>query len=211
MDIPGDQNLGVDLVSDVASAGGAPENSAGVERSTILATARRVVAKLAAAAASTIIVLGFLEVVVRFAAPQQLILLRPDIWQGCPELGWCMAANLDTRVNTGEREVRLVTDEHGHRVSGRGAAAPPDVRILALGDSFLAGIQVGYDDLVTAVLERRLSSRADRLVEVVNASVGGWGPSHYLIELRHELDRASLRRRCRVSFRRQRHRRNALR
>jgi hypothetical protein len=123
------------------------------------------------------------------AIPQQLIVLRPDVWRGCAELGWCMAPELDTKINTGEREVHLRTDEFGHRCGEIRPGRSIDVRILALGDSFLAGIQVEFDDLMTTLLERRLSDGGRGEVAVVNTGVGGWGPSHYLIKLRQELAR----------------------
>lgn len=128
------------------------------------------------------------EGAVRFFLPQQPILLRPDIWQPHDGLGWTQAPHLDTRLNTGEREVRLLTDDYGHRI---GSASPPDptFRILALGDSYQAALQVEVEDTFTALIEHGLTRQLDEPVEVVNAAVGGWGPSHYLIKARHELAR----------------------
>lgn len=129
------------------------------------------------------------EAGIRLLAPQQPILLRPDIWQ--PDdtgLGWVQAPNLDTRVNTGEGEVRLLTDGAGHRV-GAGPRPAAAHRILALGDSYVAALQVEYEQTLTARAERRLSRESGAPVEVVNAAVGGWGPSHYLLKARQELAR----------------------
>ena len=124
----------------------------------------------------------------RWLAPQQLIVLRPDIWMAEDGLGWRQASHLDTRVNTGEGEVRLITDGRGYRVGGRLAGSPAS-RVLALGDSFIAALQVEYEDTVTAQLERSASSALSRRVEVVNTAVGGYGPSHYLLLARSELAR----------------------
>lgn len=126
----------------------------------------------------------------RWLAPQQLVLLRPDVWVPDTEgLGWRMAANVDTWINTGERDVRLVTDADGHRVGTNPPTRPPDHRILALGDSFLAAIEVAYEDTLTARLEESLSRATGTRVQVVNTGVAGWDPNHYLIEARRELPR----------------------
>jgi hypothetical protein len=65
--------------------------------------------------------------------------------------------------------------------------------VLALGDSFTAAIQVAYRNTACGRLERRLSLELGARFRVVNSGVGGWGPSHYLLELRDELARASYR------------------
>jgi hypothetical protein len=125
---------------------------------------------------------------VRVLRPQQLIELRPDIWIPDQEgLGWRQQGGLDTTVNTGERTVRLVTGEHGHRISPQRSPIAPAVRVLTLGDSFLVGLQVDYADLFSARLEKALALSLASSVEVVNTGVGGWGPSHYLLEARSEL------------------------
>lgn len=156
------------------------------------ARVKEVALKLALIIGSTALSLFFIEAALRFVAPQQLILVRPDVWQACPELGWCMAPNLDTRINTGERTVRLLTDASGYRV-GISHAPRAAVQVLALGDSFLAGIQVDYADLFSARLEKQLGDHLGYPVSVVNTGVGGWGPSHYLIKLRQELNRVGHR------------------
>lgn len=74
------------------------------------------------------------EMLVRVFAPQQLISLRPDIWVADSSgLGWKLKPSLDIRVNLGERNVRLLTDEKGHR-TGRGSAENPDVRMEFMGE-----------------------------------------------------------------------------
>ncbi len=129
------------------------------------------------------------EALVRWVAPQQLIRLRPDIW--IPDhggLGWRMASHIDTWVNTGEQDVRLMTDADGHRVGGE-PGPPAAHRVLAVGDSFLAAIQVSYEDTMTARLERSLSAAMGKEVRVVNTGVGGWNLNHYRLKTRVELAR----------------------
>ncbi len=144
--------------------------------------------KLALLAASTALSLLLAEGLVRLLVPQQPILLRPDVWQPDDGLGWVQGPNLDTRINTGERQVRLLTDGQGHRI-GPGPRPQAAYRILALGDSYQAALQVEYEQTFTALAEQRLSRDLDAPVEVVNAGVAGWGPNHYLLKARRELAR----------------------
>ena len=65
---------------------------------------------------SVLITLLILEGLVRSFKPQQLILIRPDIWIPVEGVGWKMAPNVDTLINTGERDVWLITDQNGYRV-----------------------------------------------------------------------------------------------
>ncbi len=48
-------------------------------------------------------------------------------------------------------------------------------RVLVLGDSFMEALQVPFEASFPGVLERELDRRAGRRVEIVNASVSGWG------------------------------------
>lgn len=151
---------------------------------------RAVMERLLLLAASTALALTAAEGMVRWLAPQQLILMRPDVWVPDTEgLGWRMAANVDTWINTGERDVHLVTDEHGYRIGTEPPAGPPDHRILALGDSFLAAVEVAYEDTFAARLEASLSRATGTRVQVINTGVAGWDPNHYLIKARRELVR----------------------
>lgn len=149
---------------------------------------RRLLVRLGLIAGSLFFVLLLLEGAVRLFWPQQLIQLRPDIWQPDDGLGARHAPMVDARINTGEREIRFLTDAHGYRI-GPQPAAPGARPVLALGDSFLEAIQVSYDDTMTAHLERGLSVALGGAVEIVNTGVAGWGPNHYLLAARAELER----------------------
>ncbi len=87
-------------------------------------------------------------------------------------LGWRHAANVSkTFENEFGEAVLVVQDADGHRGTGHAPEKPAGkFRILALGDSFTEGVQVGEEDLFTARLER-----ADARLEVINAGVGGYG------------------------------------
>jgi hypothetical protein len=55
------------------------------------------------------------------------------------------------------------------------AAAPGELRVLALGDSFTSGLEVAEDQTYSAVAARELSMRLGRPVQVINAGVRGYG------------------------------------
>ncbi len=50
------------------------------------------------------------ELMIRLVAPQQLISIRPDVWQPADSVGYLFRPNLRTTINTGEREVHLLTN-----------------------------------------------------------------------------------------------------
>src|SRR4029450_2715482 len=98
------------------------------------------------------------------------------------QLAWRHALNVDTRVNTGEREIRWRTDDQGMRIGGD-LSNPSEMTRVALGDSYLEAMQVEYEDTMTALLEKRLSSRLGRSMRILNTGVGGWDPNQYRIQL----------------------------
>ena len=70
----------------------------------------------------------------------------------------------------------IATNSAGMRDREHDLTKPPGVRrILVLGDSFMEAHQVKFEDAFVTVLERRLTEGARRPVEVINASVSGWG------------------------------------
>jgi hypothetical protein len=127
--------------------------------------------------------LAVAEVVVRIVRPQQLWELRPDIWIPAEDLGWRLGPNLNTTVNMGVGKVRLYSDADGSRV-GPDGPRDGDIKILMLGDSFLAALQVEYEQTFGALLEERLSGQVGKSVRMINTGAVGWGPNRYLTRLR---------------------------
>lgn len=121
-------------------------------------TLKRVAVRAAIVVGETLIVLILIEVLVRLFMPQQLVQLRPDMYVPDNRLGWDHAPNIDTWINTGERAVRVMTDEYGNRVRP-GENDSTAYRVLALGDSFVDAHQVAYEQTMTALLERRLNQK----------------------------------------------------
>jgi hypothetical protein len=137
---------------------------------------------------STLVSLFIAEYLVRLFAPQSLILLRPDIFIPTEQLAWRHAPDVDTHVNTGEREIRWRTDDQGMRIGGD-LPKSSEMTLVALGDSFLEAMQVEYDDTMTALLEKRLSSRLGRSLRILNTGTGGWDPNQYRIQLEKILEK----------------------
>lgn len=154
---------------------------------------RSLLARLALVVASIAASLLLAEGVVRLVAPQQLVELRPDIWEPDEDgLGYRHAAHVATTINAGEGTVALRTDAQGHRIRASPAHGADARRlVLALGDSFVAALGVEYEETFTARLDAALATAAGESVRVVNAGVSGHGPSHYLISARRELARAA--------------------
>jgi hypothetical protein len=148
----------------------------------------RVFGPLALAATSLLVCLLVAEGAVRIVAPQQLLILRGDIWQPVDSLGWNHRPNLATSINTGEGSVHVFTDHRGYRVGEHGPV-DGERTVLLLGDSFMAAFQVEYEESVAGLMERGLAASMGAPVAVRNAAVGAWDPPHYLIKIRRALDR----------------------
>jgi lysophospholipase L1-like esterase len=130
------------------------------------------------------------ESLVRWFKPQVLQWDTAAVWEPADGVKWRHRKNVDVWVNTGERPARILTDALGHRV-GPTASGPGQIRILAVGDSMLEAVQVNYEQTMTALLERSLTTRLGQQVEVVNAGVGGYDPNQYLSTVRAELQQSA--------------------
>jgi hypothetical protein len=62
--------------------------------------------------------------------------------------------------------------------------------MLAVGDSFVAGLQVEHADLMTTRLAEGLTRTLGRRVAPVASGVPGWGPAQYALEVEHEIARS---------------------
>jgi len=137
---------------------------------------------------SFILGLVLAEVATRVVAPQQLFLIRPDVFQPVDSLGWKHHPDLSTTINTGEGTVTLYTDHRGFRV-GRDGAVDSNRTVLVLGDSFMAALQVEYEESLPGLMQAELRELVTGPVAVRNTGVGGWDPPHYLIKARQEFSR----------------------
>jgi hypothetical protein len=140
------------------------------------------------ASISLLFALLLAEGMVRIAAPQQTLVLREDIFQPADTLGWTHRPDVATTINTGEKTVQVRTDHRGYRV-GVGGAVEGDRTILLLGDSFMAAMQVEYEESLAGRMEEGLANALGQTVGVRNTGVGAWDPPHYLLKARQVLDR----------------------
>jgi hypothetical protein len=138
---------------------------------------------LALIGASTLIALLVAEVAIRIVAPQQLILIRPDVWEAADTVGWLHRPNVATQLNTGERTIDFYTDAEGFRVGGDGRVQA-EHEVLVLGDSFMEALQVDYEQSGPGLLQDRLSAALNEPVAVRDAGIGGWDPDQYLLRAR---------------------------
>lgn len=150
-------------------------------------TARGILAGLALVFAGALV----LEVAVRLVAPQQLVVIDPDLYQPDSPTGWSHRPGVRTIVNTGDGPVRFRTDANGSRVrwDAPGDGPKGDVRILALGDSFLEATAVEAEGTIAEILRERLSADLGRDVAVDNTGVGGWDVNQFLMQARRSLAR----------------------
>jgi hypothetical protein len=120
--------------------------------------------------ASTVVVaLVAIEVGLRYAYPQPLGVWHQDRdglalhWPGLvaylPQFGHSVSFN-----SAGMRDREHPAEK-----------AEDSLRILVLGDSFMEALQVPFDASFPSLLERELAATAGRRVDVINASVSGWG------------------------------------
>lgn len=137
-----------------------------------------------------VVTLLLAEFTVRVAAPQQLILVRPDLWMPVDTLGWLRRPGTSGTLNTGEGIILLNVDREGYRV-GRAGRREAATKILLMGDSFMEALQVEHEQTVAHLLENVLSERLNKPVVVRNAGVAGWNPNHYLLRTRQLLSRDS--------------------
>jgi hypothetical protein len=133
---------------------------------------------VALALASTLLVLGVLEVAARIARRSEgggreentiALYTEPD-----PRLGWRKRPGARATYHRREYTVEVQVNGQGLRDRERRYDAAPGVfRVLALGDSFVEGYSVALQDTVSQVLERDLA-RSTCPVEVLNAGTSGW-------------------------------------
>lgn len=171
-------------MTDVADPKPTPDDGAAPRPRPIV----RLIAPLIILGVSFVLALVVGELAVRLVAPQQLIILRPDLWQPADTVGWTLRPGISTTVNTGERTVRVITDRDGFRVGEAGRREAP-VRVLLIGDSFAEAIQVEHEQSFAHLMEAGLSRVLGQEVAVRNAGVSDWSPNNYLVRARQLLAR----------------------
>ncbi len=139
---------------------------------------KSILPKLILLGLSSLFALVVAEIGVRIALPQTLsiwshmrdgqVVHRPDIRNHVTPLG--------RRIDT--NSVGMRDDDHPTKPE------PGIYRVLLFGDSFMEAMQVDWPDTLAAQLEARLEGKGAARIEIVNASVSGWGTDDQLTYFR---------------------------
>jgi hypothetical protein len=135
---------------------------------------------------SCLVALVGAEIAVRLVAPQQLIVQRPELYRPMDSVGYAHRPDVHLTVNTGDRDVTMHTDSNGFRVGEKGRPQGR-YRILLLGDSFMAAMQVEYEQSMAGLIDRCFATRTGQTAAVWNAGVAGWDPPQYYVQARRTL------------------------
>lgn len=141
------------------------------------------IANLALLAGSLLIGALIMEVGVRIFRPQKPSWIA--VFALHPVLEYFHIPNHEDRVDTGEAQWTVYTDDQGFRVGkehGRTSGKPP---ALWLGDSYTFGYGVSYEESFVGRLDMDKRSRLHH----INGAVVGFGPIQYRKELEYLLVR----------------------
>ncbi len=153
---------------------------------------KHLAARLALAVASVLLTLAVVEAVLRLLGYQAIyeVYSKPTVfWIEDELLGWRHEPNAaGTYVGPRPWPIEYRTPVRINSLGLRGPEIPelPDhgLRILVLGDSFVAGFEVEWDETFPALLEQGLERRLEFPVQVINAGVRGYGTDQSLLYYR---------------------------
>lgn len=137
--------------------------------------------RLAAVTVASLVAVILAEIVVRVAGLGADQLLRSDPLLGVRFIPATRGLSQGPCYST-----EVTTNSQGWRSPEFTQAKPAGVlRVLVLGDSFMAGVQVDDNQTFARVLESRLrTSGIQRQVEVINLGVPSWGTDQEYVALR---------------------------
>ncbi|MHA7837080.1 MAG: SGNH/GDSL hydrolase family protein [bacterium] len=139
--------------------------------------------KLGLAAVSVLMVAGFFEMGLRVLGYQAIyeIYSNPSLlWRQDSLLGWHHEpSTTDTFVGPRPWPVEFETPIRINSLGLRGPEVPPptpsDHRLLFLGDSMVAAMEVDYEKTFSVLTASKLSKRLGKTVHGINAGVRGYG------------------------------------
>jgi hypothetical protein len=155
-----------------------------------LSRTRRLLANGLLALASTAVTLAGVEGAARVARRYQKggkeQRTRLQYTEYDPLLGWKHQPGARVRYERREYTTDVVINSRGLRDKERSYEAPPGAfRVLALGDSFVEGFTVPFEESVTQVLERAMG-RDGCPAEVINGGTVGYSTDQQLLFYREE-------------------------
>src|SRR5438445_12951512 len=131
---------------------------------------RRLAQNMALSAASLLLCVALLEIVLRLCGYGNLEIYEPD-----PVLYWKLKTNQNCYTKVDHKPVHI--NSHGTRGPEFETAKPLNtIRILCLGDSRTFGWGLSEPETYSGVLERLLQAHfsAAKRIEVINAGVNAW-------------------------------------
>jgi hypothetical protein len=149
--------------------------------------------KLGLASFSVLLVLFFFEIGLRilgYQAIYEIYSKSSTLWIADSELGWHHEPNSsDVFVGPRPWPIEFETSIHINSLGLRGPEVPPrdedDIRLLFLGDSIVAAMEVEYDKTFPARIAEELSLRTGRSVRAINAGVRGYGTDQSVLYFRN--------------------------
>ena len=135
---------------------------------------------------------GAAEVGLRLAGYEALydVYSKPELfWQHDERLGWSMEPGARGRYRGPrpfpiEFDTTIEINSLGLRGPELPQRQPGELRVLVLGDSFVAGFEVEQAETFSALLEAELRGRFEHPLHVVNAGVRGYGTDQSLLWFR---------------------------
>ena len=115
---------------------------------------------------------------------------KPELfWQHDARLGWSLEPGARGRFGVLVRfrsssTAAIEINSLGLRGPELAARQPDELRVVLLGDSFVAGFEVEQAETFAALLEGKLRSRLQRPLHVINAGVRGYGLDQNLLWFR---------------------------
>jgi hypothetical protein len=111
----------------------------------------------------------------------------PALWEFNRTIGWSYQPGLRTWYSSPEFNSWVEINSRGLHDREHPYGKPAGVyRILLLGDSFTAALEVPFESSFARRLEKRLNEKAPGRFEVINAGVGGFSTVNELLMFREE-------------------------
>ena len=137
----------------------------------------------------TCVLLLLIEVALRIVYPDKKAQISP--YEYDPYCLWKIKKSIVSTYKmsryNGNRSITWKSNRDGFR--GLELSSDAEFRIMIYGDSNIHARFVKLDQTLAMVLQRLLSQKTRKRIEVINAGVIGYGPDQYLLKMQQELER----------------------
>ena len=136
----------------------------------------------------TFVALFIAEVMLRIVSPRFFHNIdNREICMPDTVLGWRLRENVSYSYIFEGRNINYQTNEKGFRVNTGYSPGNSDIRILAIGDSYLEAQAVQNEETAPQILAQKLSDKHEMLITTDNCACSGWGLKQYLFRARQLL------------------------